>query len=68
MVTGRCLRRLFQFFKLTVFDVLTLGIEPFGTIRGITSGMTWFKKSDYYPGQTSYHQDDYYQPQQFNEQ
>jgi hypothetical protein len=30
--------------------------------------MTWFKKSDYYPGQTSYHQDDYYQPQQFNEQ
>jgi hypothetical protein len=26
---GRWLRRLFQLFELTIFDVLTLGIEPF---------------------------------------
>jgi hypothetical protein len=62
MVTGRWLRRLFQLFELTVFDVLTLGIEPFGTIRGFISGMMRFKKSDEHPDQTPYHQNNYYQP------
>jgi hypothetical protein len=29
MAMGRWLRRLFQLFKFTIFDVLTLGIESF---------------------------------------